>query len=523
MKLVKEVRQAELAILALFNRGTEIHLRKAWLCLCLFSLIFATSPQQAWQSKYLKIEKGKLQYIPDEQGNIIPDFSRVGYHQNEKAIPNVAVVTKLSPTGENDQQRIQDAIDELAKKPADASGIRGAILLQKGEYKIPGSLRISVGGIVLRGEGEATKLMATGKGQRKTIIASGTGKATEIPNSRVKITDKYVPLGAKSFQVADASGFKVGDAIMVYRPGTQKWISDLKMDQIEAQANTVQWKPSDYNFNFERKITAIKGHTVFIDNPIVMAMEEQYGGGEIYKYTFAGRIAEVGIENLLLESEYANDTDEDHGWDAISFNRIENSWVSGVTSRYFGYSCVNLGGESKQITVKDSRCLAPKSKIEGGRRYSFNNDGQLNLVMNCFASEGRHDYVTGAKVCGPNVFYNCVSEKAKADIGPHHRWAMGTLYDNVVSDGEINSQDRGNWGTGHGWAGVNQVFWNCKAFRAAIQDPYVSGKNYVIGFAAKPYEGRLKGRPATAWDGQSGAGLQPASLYMKQVEENKKR
>lgn len=496
--------------------------------LCLLLLFFVTlsftaSAQKAWQSKYVKIQGGKLQYIPDEQGNVIPDFSRVGYHQNEKAIPNVKVVATLSPTGDNDQQRIQNAIDELAKKPADANGIRGAILLEAGEYKIPGSLRISVGGIVLRGKGEETKLVATGKGQRKTIIASGTGKASEIPNTRVKITDKYVPLGAKSFQVSNASGFKVGDAIMVYRPGTQKWISDLKMDQIEAQANTIQWKASDYNFNFERKITAIKGNTVFIDNPIVMAMEEQYGGGEIYKYTFAGRIAEVGIENLSLASEFANDTDEDHGWDAISFNKIENSWVSGVASHYFGYSCVNLGGDSKQVTVKDSKCFTPKSKIEGGRRYSFNNDGQLNLFMNCFASEGRHDYVTGAKVCGPNVFYNCVSEQAKADIGPHHRWAMGTLYDNVVSDGEINSQDRGNWGTGHGWSGVNQVFWNCKASKSAIQDPYVSGKNYVIGLTAKPYDGRLKGRPATAWDGQSGAGLQPASLYVKQVEENKKR
>lgn len=506
------------------SSSSQLLFKHFFLLVCLHLGITSTLyAQDNWQSRYVKIQNAKLKYIPDEQGNIIPDFSRVGYHQNEKNIPNVAVVTTITATGTSDQQRIQEAIDELSNQPANEQGIRGAILLKAGTYQIPGSLRISVGGIVLRGEGEATKLIATGKGQRKTIIASGTGKATEIANTRVKITDKYVPLGAKSFQVSSASGLKVGDAIMIYRPGTQKWISDLKMDQIEAQANTVQWKPSDYNLNFERRITAIKGNTIFIDNPVVMAMEEQYGGGEIYKYAFTGRIAEVGIENLLLESEYANDTDEDHGWDAISFNRIENSWVSGVTSRYFGYSCVNLGGDSKQITVKDSKCLAPKSKIEGGRRYSFNNDGQLNLFMNCFASEGRHDYVTGAKVCGPNVFYNCTSENAKADIGPHHRWAMGTLYDNIVTDGEINIQDRGNWGTGHGWAGVNQVLWNCKAARAAIQNPYVSGKNYVIGLKAKAYEGRLKGRPATLWDGQNQEGLQPASLYLKQVEENKKR
>ncbi len=490
----------------------------------LFILISTTCfAQQQWESKYLLVAKnGKLSYVPDEKGNIIPDFSRVGYHQNQKQIPFVKVVTTLTATGINDQEKIQQAIDVLAKQPADKNGIRGAILLKKGNYEIPGSIKINTGGIVLRGEGEGTKLIATGKGQRKTIIAGGNGNLKEIPNTRTKILGKYIPVGTKSFEIGNAKDFKVGDRIVVFRPGTAKWISDLKMDQIEAREGVVQWKPAEYNLSFERVITAIKGNKITIDNPIVMAMEEQYGGGEIFKYSFEGRIAEVGIENLLLESTYASETDEDHGWDAIGFGKIENSWISNVTSRYFGYSCVNLSGSSKQITVKDSKCLAAKSQITGGRRYSFNNDGQLNLFINCFSSEGRHDYVTGAKVCGPNVFYNCRSENAKADIGPHHRWAVGTLYDNVVTDGEINIQDRGNWGTGHGWAGVTQILWNCKAKKAAVQSPYVSGNNYAIGLQAEKYEGRLKDRPDGIWEGQNKLGLTPSSLYLIQVLESKK-
>lgn len=498
----------------------KIYLSLITLCLILF--VSHKGFAQQWQSQFVKVEtNGRLKYIADADGNIIPDFSRVGYHQNTKPIPNVKVVTEISATGDYDQQKIQQAIDNLSKKSADENGIRGAILLKKGTYNIPGSLKISASGIVLRGEGEETRLIATGKGQRKTIIASGEGRAKEISGSRVKITDHYVPVGAKGFSVTSTKDLKVGDQIMVYRPGTTKWIQDLKMDQIEPGNGTVQWMAEDYNLEFERVITAINGNEITIDNPIVMAMEDQYGGGEVYKYSFNGRIAEVGIENLYLESEYNGDTDEDHGWDAIAFNKIENSWIKNVTSKYFGYSCVNLGHDSKQITVLDSKCLAPKSQIIGGRRYSFNNDGQLNLFIGCYASEGRHDYVTGAKVCGPNVFYNCKSENAKADIGPHHRWAVGTLYDNIVTDGEINIQDRGNWGTGHGWAGVNQVLWNCTATKAAIQNPYVSGKNYAIGLKAKKYDGRLKGRPDGTWEGQNKEGLNPKSLYLKQVEESK--
>lgn len=247
-------------------------------------------------------------------------------------------------------------------------------------------------------------------------------------------------------------------------------------------------------------------------------MESKYGGGAVYRYTFPGRIAEVGIEHLLLESEYAGETDEDHGWTAIQFNKIENGWVRNITARYFGFAAVSLEKEAKQITVQDARCLEAKSQITGSRRYSFSNNGQLNLFMNLQAADGRHDYVTGARVCGPNVFYNCTAIRTHADIGPHHRWAVGTLYDNIVTDGEINVQDRGNWGSGHGWAGVTQVLWNCTARRAAVQSPWVSGKNYAIGLQGERYPGRLAGKPEGEWEGHNQAGLVPPSLYRAQLK-----
>lgn len=493
-----------------------------WLWLLLAMLFFSCNvhAQASWSPKFVSVKKnGRLDYIADSLGNTIPDFSGVGYKQNRVAFPAVKVVKTISPSGDNDQQLIQSAIDEVAAMPAGRDGFRGAILLRKGVYKITGTIRIRTGGIVLRGEGEATKLIAAGKGQRALISINGMGEITEIAGTRKKITDKYVPLGAKSFTVADAAGFKVGDSIIVYRPATANWIEDIRMNQIERRDSTIrQWAPAEYGFRFERVITRIEKNKLYIDNPVVMAMEQQYGGGEIYGYRFDGRVWNVGIENLTCESEYTSNEDEDHGWDAIHCNRAVNGWITNVTARHFGYSCVNLGYQARNITVSNCRYLEPKSQITGSRRYSFNNDGQLNLFMYCFASEGRHDYVTGAKVCGPNVFFQCKAEKTKADIGPHHRWAMGTLYDNIVTDGEINVQDRGNWGTGHGWAGVNQVIWNCTVKRAAIQNPWASGMNYVIGLTGQKYEGRLRGRPDAVWEGQNKPGLTPPSLYLAQLK-----
>ncbi|MFT3827181.1 MAG: hypothetical protein QM731_24860 [Chitinophagaceae bacterium] len=480
-------------------------------------------PPKKWESKFVKVNAdGSLQYTPDEKGNILPDFSRVGYYRGDKAVPVIPVVKTIGPgNGDNQQELIQAAIDEISAKPLDANGFRGTLLLQKGTYNIPGTLKINAAGVILRGEGNETKIVATGRGQRTLISVSGEGNIKETAGTRTEITDAYVPTGTTSFHVKSSAGYKAGDNIILFRPGTDQWIKDLKMDQIDDRGGTKQWQPKEYDLSFERIITKVEGNTITIDNPVVLAMEPKYGGGAIFKYTFNGRINHVGIEQLYCESAYANDTAEDHGWNAIQFNKIENGWVTNVTSRYFGYSCVNLGNQAKWITVDHCTSLDAKSQITGSRRYSFNNDGQQNLVMNCHTTEGRHDYVTGAKVCGPNVFYNCTAEKTHADIGPHHRWAMGTLYDNIVTDGEINIQDRGNWGSGHGWSGVTQILWNCTAQKVAVQNPWASGKNYCIGLKGSQVEGRLKGRPNGEWEGQNKEGLQPASLYMAQVKAKK--
>lgn len=490
-----------------------------------FGLAFTQLPvaaQQPWQSKHLQLTNNKLVYTADEKGNTIPDFSEVGYQKGKEKIPMVQVVKTLHPVAGNNHTQLQQAIDEVAKMPLNKNGFRGAILLSKGVYSIAGTLKIKTSGIVIRGEGSQTKLIAAGTTKHDLINVSGQGKIEEVIGTRKKIVDAYVPTGAKSFSLQTATGLKVGDRIILYRPATQQWIHDLKMDSIDAKENTVQWTPQEYDLHFERQITRIIGNQIFIDYPVVMALDAAYGGGEIYQYHFDGRIKNVGIENLLCESAYATEDDENHGWNAIQFNRIEDGWIRNVEAVYFGYSCVNLGNDSRNITVDSCRSLSPKSQITGGRRYSFNNDGQFNLVMNCYASEGRHDFVTGQKVRGPNVFYNGRSENAKSDIGPHHRFAIGTLYDNIVTDGEINIQDRGNWGTGHGWSGITQIVWNCVAKTAAVQDPWVSGKNYVVGLKAKRNEGRLKGRLQTEWEGNNNAAgtLVPASLYLAQINDH---
>lgn len=467
-----------------------------------------------------------LSALTDELGNIIPDFSHIGYMGSEVSIPEVTTVMTIeAPAGGTDMTEIlQNAIDAVSSI-SPINGFRGAIMLKQGTYPIKGTLKIKSSGIVLRGEGEATKLVATGARKRNLIEFEGDGSLNPSSPADYNITDKYVPVGRFWVRVKNPSFFKVGDDVVIYRPAIQKWISDLKMDQIppaEDGTPSNQWLIKDYNLISERRITAKLGDTLHFDNPIMMAIDNEYGGGAVYKASFPGRINQCGIENMLIESEYKSDTDNDHGWVAIAMKKVEHSWIRNVTSRYFGNGLMVLDNNTRFVTVKDCECLDAKSVIEGGTRYSFSiNNAQQCLVIDCQTTEGRHDCVTGPWCVGPNAFVRVVSRNTHGDIGPHHRWNVGTLYDNIDTDGQINVQDRGNLGAGHGWAGANQVLWNCTGEKICVQNPWVSAKNYSIGTKGTKYNGYLSNRPDGVWVRQNET-VTPLSLFDAQLELRKR-
>ncbi len=478
-------------------------------------------------------DSGKLVYVPDERGNIIPDFSNAGYGGGGAPIPQVPVKAVVEPGTDDDGERIQAAIDRVSRMKPDANGHRGAVLLRKGAYQIAGTIRISADGVVLRGEGrerDGTVLKATGTGRRtlievnpvfrrldehRTVRVSRAEAWREVPGTRRAITDAYVPVGARTFRVESTRGLAAGDRIIVHRPSTGAWISAIGMDRIPPRPGreTRQWQAGKYDLRFDRVIAHIRDTEITIDAPLVNAIEQEFGGGWIYKYAFPERIAQVGIENLRAESHFnGRPDDEDHAWNFIFLSAVENAWVRKVTGVHFAYSCVYVGRHGKWITVEDAACLDPVSRIISPRRYPFALRGQLTLVRRALSHHGRHDFVMHSRVPGPNVFLNCRAHGAHSDSGPHHRWATGTLYDNVQVQGDaLNVRNRGNMGTGHGWAGAQMMFWNSSANSITCEKP-PTAQNWAIGSSAQSYRGDCywysRGRPVA-----------PRSLYLKQLEE----
>jgi len=423
---------------------------------------------------------GKLTYKPDVKGTVIPDFSGVGYQNSEKPIPVVPVVKTVTAVVGDNAANVQAAINEVAAMPL-LNGIRGAILFKAGTYEMSTTINVSASGIVLRGEGQNTIFKATGTVQYDLIhIIGATGK-TDLTYTQKQVTDAFVPVGVKSVTVQSSQSYAVGDWVHFRREPNDAWIHMLGMDTLtKIDPLATNWTASAYKISYERKIMNIQGNVLTFDAPVMDIIDPVYANAFVVKFT-SGRISNCAVENLKMTSTYTSSTDELHGWNAIFMDNVENCWVKNVVAYSFGYSCVNVNDGGAFVTVDSCSMLDAVSQITGGRRYSFNLNGQRCLVQNCTTRNGRHDYVDGSRTPGPNVFYNSIATLEHADIGPHHRWSTGILIDNITSDGQIRVQDRADSGSGHGWSGAQIMFWNCTCPDFVVQNPPSYHCNWAIG------------------------------------------
>src|SRR5579883_2560499 len=163
---------------------------------------------------------GNLQYMQDDNGNQIIDFSWAGYQGGGVSLPDVAPAVTVYPSGGDDTAGIQAAIDQVSSGDPDVNGFRGAVLLAPGSFNVSSTLRITASGVVLAGSGSGlgdpngTVINMTGA---PFLLLSVAGSGSYSMGTQVAMTDPYIPSGTTTFNVADASGFNVGDSVVITR------------------------------------------------------------------------------------------------------------------------------------------------------------------------------------------------------------------------------------------------------------------------------------------------------------------
>jgi len=466
----------------------------------------------------LYYDKGRLQYTAEANGDRIPDFSYCGYKASEEPIPFVPVKVVVPVLKGDATLRIQSALDYVASLPDNGSGIRGAVLLQKGNYEVNGQLRINASGVVLRGSG-VNQTTITGTGTGRLALVKIIGKSTvTLEGEGLAITDAYVPVNARKLNVENTIlKLKHGSQVMITRPSTAAWIQKLGTDHFGGGITALGWKPGDHTIFFDRKIIAENGTEITLDAPLTTALDTSYGGARLYFIYPTGRIRNSGIENMSLVSVYnkTNPKDEEHRWNAINAEHAEDCWIRQLSFRNFAGSAVSVLETSKRITVEDCISLDPVSEIGGQRRYTFFTAGQQTLFQRCYAENGYHDFGTGYCAPGPNAFVQCESILPYSFSGAVDSWASGVLFDVVNVDGNaLRFGNRGQDNNGTGWAAANSVFWNCTAARIDCYKP-PTAQNWAFGswsqFAGDGY-----------WN-ESNNSINPRSLFYAQLTERLKR
>ncbi|PTX95566.1 pectate lyase [Opitutus sp. ER46] len=464
------------------------------------------------RTPFVRAGASGLSYTADARGNRVPDLSGAGYAGGGVPLPLVPARVRVTPADGDDGARIQAALDFVATLPADAEGRRGAVVLARGRYEIAQHLRVPASGVVLRGEGageDGTVLVATGTDRRTLIQVHGAEDARRDGPAR-RVTDVYVPVGAVTLTVDNVDGLRVGDRVLVERPCTAEWIAAVGMDDAPGR-EPFSWKKGMVPLRWERTLVAIDGARLKLDAPLTTALDPTFGGGTVTRFRWPGRLREVGVENLRLESAYdaANPKDEAHAWMAVALDAVENAWVSNVTAVHFASSVVQLGAGVRAVTVQDCASLAPVSELGGYRRHSFHTSGQQTLFLRCRAVDGLRDFTAGYGASGPNVFLECRADSARGPSGSIGSWASGLLFDNVHIDGAgLQLDNLETWNQGVGWSAANSVLWQSSAAEITVRRP-PTADNWAIGVW-----GEFRG---DGWWDQVNEFIQPQSLYRAQL------
>ena len=454
----------------------------------------------------------QLEYGVYSNGDRVPDYSWCGYRQSEVPIPFVkgSVRVEAPADGSDATRLLQQAIDYVSLLPIGEEGFRGAVVLGAGTFHVSGQLLIRESGVVVRGT-QGTVIVA--EGTRKDELIRVLGREDGRQGAPLDVAGQYVPVGATFLPMAQTAGLREGQLVRVIRPCTAEWLAVLGTDKIghQQEYNFSRWEPGQYEQQMERLIVELQPDGIVVDVPLTISLDPRYGGGKVQAVEPSGRISHVGIEQIEFRSTFdpQNPKDENHRWQAITMDRVEDGWVRRVTARHFAGSCVMLLEGASRITVEDCRYLEPVSEVANHRRYAFHTCGQQTLFQRCYSEGGYHSFSVGRGVPGPNAFVQCHDEQPYSFSGSTGGMSSGILFDRcTLSGGWLNYDYRDIADRGSAWTACNSMCWATRASQTHIMTP-PEAHNWGYGLWTQPF--------GTGYYRCSHTFVRPESLFYAQL------
>ncbi len=495
--------------------------------LCLVTLLMSVHALLAQQSQWVHPgAKGHLVYFRDKNGVTIPDYSFAGYHSGGVALPTVPAQINILPTGADDTAAIQQAIDSVSARPLDAKGFRGAVQLAPSVFHCSAALVIAASGVVLRGAGsdadhEATSINLTGDPHVGIIIKGNFALNTTSPAT--DITDAYVPFGARTVHVTNATHIHAGDLVQISKPVTTAWIEFMGMSKLERADRDEHWIGAKA-LNARRVVTAVNGNAVTFQIALMDSYDSRFLGAEhftVQPVAVSEQVKEVGVEDLRIVAPTVSVGFHDPHTIAMEINAAADSWVRNV-AMIDTTEGVRVDFDSERITLTRVDVEQSKTVTSSAKPFHFAINGTQVLVDRATGIGDSVTYfATEPGQQGPVVILNSVFY-GDGNLEPHQRWSTGLLVDNCsVPNGGIHLINRGIMGSGHGWAIGWGVVWNSTASEFIIQQApgtitWAMGNRGLLESEGMPdgKGGRVHGTPLPSGLIESqGRPVTPQSLY----------
>ncbi|GJJ79018.1 hypothetical protein EMPS_11377 [Entomortierella parvispora] len=508
----------------------------------------------------------------NRQGDRIMDFSLVGWNEGNTDLPipdQVPVIEQLYPRAEadsdldegDDYDRIQSALDRVSKKTAalvqDGTMIpTGALVLARGVYRISKPLKIQKSGLLFRGDPiGGTRIVCQWEPTGPRYAIEIIGKKDKIlEDTRVPIVTDFLPVGSYFISLDPAfvpeAGLEVGDKVIVTRVGNKRWIQDIGMDDFDSDKKGVKpWKPM--KSQMYRTILSFNPQSGIaqMDAPLPISISGHYGGGWVTKYQDR-KIRAIGVQflDMVFPGNIGRTTDEmldekgrgsqDYRFSyevfanyALRVDQAQHLYITHITSAFF-HNFISVGTDVHHITMDSIVHSYPDDMLSG--QSAFQLSGQFTLIRNTLSQGSYHFYVDISQVMGPNVVHRSQATNigkphqpmpvdfAPGEIGPHSKFCAGMLFDQVVTDGSIQIVDRGDMGSGQGFAGANSVVWNSRAREGILTHRARGFQNLVIGSEDFEAKDRMPWQ-SHGWREHLGREVLPGSLYLHQLHDRLKR
>lgn len=435
----------------------------------------------------------RLHYRTDPRGNSIMDFSSAGYRGGGVKLPSVVAAQRLTPVAGDNTARIQAALDHAT----------GAVVLAAGEYEIAGTLSITRSGVVLRGESGASIRLTGRPHPFLEIHGTGTWREEGLP---APVLDAYVPAGGTTLRVRGASDFHPGDHVLLLRLVTAEWIHFMGIRDEQSQTSI----HADTVIRTDRIVDSVDRDRVTLDVPLSEPLDCELGAAALVRYSFPGRITEVGVEGLRISAPFEDVPGAEPQYTALRMDAVEDGWARDLEIRETRNG-IEIGPGAKRLTLTNVRITHSAAHSGLAAPSDFALQGTQILLDRCrVTGEGTWPVVTQAEAAGPLVVLNFVADHG--GVAPRQPWATGLLVDGGKFPGGTERRPGVDFSSRViGWA----VAWNVVSPFLRVQQP-PGAMNWCVGCIGAPVT--IGGTPNAIFD-SPGRIVEPASLYLQQLRD----